>query len=252
MSLTGFPGQSADARRRLAGRLRAGALRRHRRARRALRPRAHRPRTGGRRVQPGRHVLAARRLARHLRGVGPAAASRWATAISAPLRTTATARSDGWVVIAVASNKLFRALADRHRPARAGSRTRASAASPGASSAATRSTASSGRGWRSARSTRWCDALGPDGAGVPCSPVYTVDQLLAASAAAGARDDPAPAARDARARCRARRGGEAVRHPRRGAPSRSRDRRAHDGASTASCSGSPTRSIAGLRARQVI
>ena len=40
MSLTGFPGQSADARRRLARRLRAGALRRDRRAGRARRARA--------------------------------------------------------------------------------------------------------------------------------------------------------------------------------------------------------------------
>ena len=64
MSLTGFPGQSADARRRLARRLRPGALRRDRRAGRALRPRPHRTRPGGRRVEPGRHVLAARQLAR--------------------------------------------------------------------------------------------------------------------------------------------------------------------------------------------
>ena len=33
-------------------------------------------------------------------------------------------------------------------------------------------------GGRAHASTRWCEALGPDGAGVPCSPVYTVDQLL--------------------------------------------------------------------------
>jgi hypothetical protein len=54
----GISRQSADAGRRLAGRLRRGAVRRHRGAGGALCPRADGSRTGDRRLEPGCHVLA--------------------------------------------------------------------------------------------------------------------------------------------------------------------------------------------------
>jgi CoA:oxalate CoA-transferase len=85
--------------------------------------------------------------------------------------------TDGWVVIAVASNKLFRKLAGViGRPALAddpefrgvGGRLRNSDTVNGYV-----------QEWVGTRSVAdVIDILGPTGAGVPCSPVYTVDQLL--------------------------------------------------------------------------
>ena len=85
---------------------------------------------------------------------------------------------DGWVVIAVASNKLFRALAGaigrpelggderfKHVSARLERRDEVNAII-GA--------------WVGERTVaEVVEALGPHGAGVPCSPVHTVDQLVA-------------------------------------------------------------------------
>src|SRR5262249_40824489 len=64
------------------------------------------------------------------------------------------------------------------------------------------------------------EALGPERANVPCSPVYTVDQLL---------EHPQLRARDARVRLRPGRRGEALRHARRRAPARTGPRRAQRG-----------------------
>ena len=85
---------------------------------------------------------------------------------------------DGWVVIAVASNKFFRALAAAiGRPelgtdARLrGVRGRVERSEEVNALVAT---------WVAARSVEEVMvALGPEGAGVPCSPVYTPEQLLA-------------------------------------------------------------------------
>jgi crotonobetainyl-CoA:carnitine CoA-transferase CaiB-like acyl-CoA transferase len=85
--------------------------------------------------------------------------------------------TDGWVVIAVASNKLFRALCTAiGRPELGGDE---------------RFKHVSGRlqrreevngiigAWVGERTVaQVVEALGPSGAGVPCSPVFTVDQLL--------------------------------------------------------------------------
>jgi len=85
--------------------------------------------------------------------------------------------TDGWVVIAVASNKLFRALAAAIGRPELGSDERYKHVSGRLRH----------RGEVNAIVGAWVgertvaavvDALGPEGAGVPCSPVYTVDQLL--------------------------------------------------------------------------
>jgi len=85
--------------------------------------------------------------------------------------------TDGWVVIAVASNKLFRALAvaigrpelgDDPEFRGVGGRLRNSDAVNGFV-----------QEWVGRRTVAdVVAALGPDGAGVPCAPVHTVDQLL--------------------------------------------------------------------------
>jgi CoA:oxalate CoA-transferase len=85
---------------------------------------------------------------------------------------------DGWVVIAVASNKLFRALAAAMGRAELGEDPRFR----GVTGRVARSDEINGivAEWVAARSVdEVIEALGPAGAGVPCSPVYTVDQLLA-------------------------------------------------------------------------
>jgi CoA:oxalate CoA-transferase len=85
---------------------------------------------------------------------------------------------DGWVVIAVASNKLFRALAAAMGRAELGEDPRFR----GVSGRVARSDEINGivAEWVAVRSVdEVVAALGPEGAGVPCSPVYAVDQLLA-------------------------------------------------------------------------
>jgi len=86
--------------------------------------------------------------------------------------------SDGWVVIAVASNKLFRALVGAiGRPELGGD---ARFKHVGARLQRREEVNRIIGAWVAERTVAdvVC-ALGPDGAGVPCSPVYTVDQLLA-------------------------------------------------------------------------
>jgi crotonobetainyl-CoA:carnitine CoA-transferase CaiB-like acyl-CoA transferase len=85
--------------------------------------------------------------------------------------------TDGWVVIAVASNKLFRALAGAIGRPELGSDERFKHVS----ARLQRREEVNGiiGAWVGERTVaEVVAALGPDGAGVPCSPVYTVDQLL--------------------------------------------------------------------------
>jgi crotonobetainyl-CoA:carnitine CoA-transferase CaiB-like acyl-CoA transferase len=85
---------------------------------------------------------------------------------------------DGWVVIAVASNKLFRTLAAAIGRPELGEDTRFR----GVTGRVARSDEINGivGAWVAERTVdEVVHALGPEGAGVPCSPVYTVDQLLA-------------------------------------------------------------------------
>ncbi len=85
---------------------------------------------------------------------------------------------DGWVVIAVASNKLFRTLAGAIGRPELGEDPRFR----GVTGRVARSEEINGLvgAWVGERTVdEVVRALGPDGAGVPCSPVYTVDQLLA-------------------------------------------------------------------------
>jgi CoA:oxalate CoA-transferase len=84
---------------------------------------------------------------------------------------------DGWVVIAVASNKLFRTLAAAIGRAELGEDPRFR----GVSGRLERTDEINGiiGAWVGERTVdEVIAALGPEGAGVPCSPVYTVDQLL--------------------------------------------------------------------------
>lgn len=84
---------------------------------------------------------------------------------------------DGWVVIAVASNKLFRALAGAIGRPELGDDPRFR----GVSGRLERTDEINGiiGAWVGERTVEQVmEALGPDGAGVPCSPIYTVDQLL--------------------------------------------------------------------------
>src|SRR5262245_4601380 len=85
---------------------------------------------------------------------------------------------DGWVVIAVASNKLFRALAAAIGRPELGTDERFKHV---AARLQRREEVNGIIGaWVAERTVAdVVEALGPDGAGVPCSPVYTVDQLLA-------------------------------------------------------------------------
>ncbi len=84
---------------------------------------------------------------------------------------------DGWLVIAVASNKLFRQLCQAIGRPELGDdpRFRGVTARLEHGDAINEIVAS----WVASRTVDEVVAtLGPDGAGVPCSPVYTVDQLL--------------------------------------------------------------------------
>jgi CoA:oxalate CoA-transferase len=84
---------------------------------------------------------------------------------------------DGWVVIAVASNKLFRTLAAAIGRPELGEDPRFR----GVSGRVARSDEINGivAEWVAKRTVEEVmKALGPEGAGVPCSPVYRVDQLL--------------------------------------------------------------------------
>jgi crotonobetainyl-CoA:carnitine CoA-transferase CaiB-like acyl-CoA transferase len=85
---------------------------------------------------------------------------------------------DGWVVIAVASNKLFRTLAAAIGRPELGDDPRFR----GVAGRVARSDEINGivGAWVAERTVdEVVVALGPEGAGVPCSPVFTVDQLLA-------------------------------------------------------------------------
>jgi len=85
--------------------------------------------------------------------------------------------TDGWVVIAVASNKLFRALAAAIGRPELGSDERFKHVS----ARLQRREEVNGiiGAWVGERTVASVvEALGPAGAGVPCSPVYTVDQLV--------------------------------------------------------------------------
>jgi len=85
---------------------------------------------------------------------------------------------DGWVVIAVASNKLFRTLAAAIGRPELGEDARFRGVS-GRVARSDEINAIVGE-WVAERTVGdVVRALGPEGAGVPCSPVYTVDQLLA-------------------------------------------------------------------------
>ena len=84
---------------------------------------------------------------------------------------------DGWVVIAVASNKLFRKLADAIGRPELGTDDRYR----GVAGRIARRDEVNGAvaAWVETRTVaEVVEALGPDGADVPCSPVHTVDQLL--------------------------------------------------------------------------
>jgi CoA:oxalate CoA-transferase len=84
---------------------------------------------------------------------------------------------DGWVVIAVASNKLFRTLAAAIGRPELGEDPRFR----GVSGRVAHSDEINGivAEWVAKRTVEEVmQALGPEGAGVPCSPVYRVDQLL--------------------------------------------------------------------------
>ncbi|MCW5889943.1 MAG: CoA transferase [bacterium] len=84
---------------------------------------------------------------------------------------------DGWLVIAVASNKLFRALATAIGRPELGEDARFR----GVSGRLANTDEINGivAEWVAARTVdEVVAALGPDGAGVPCAPIYTVDQLL--------------------------------------------------------------------------
>src|SRR4029077_7828626 len=83
----------------------------------------------------------------------------------------------GWVVIAVATNRLFRRLAEAIGHPELGSDPRFR----GAAGRVERSSELSAivGDWVAGRGVaEVMDALGPERANVPCSPVYTVDQLL--------------------------------------------------------------------------
>jgi len=85
---------------------------------------------------------------------------------------------DGWVVIAVASNKLFRSLATAIGRPELGEDPRFR----GVAGRIERSDEINGivADWVAERTVdEVTAALGPEGAGVPCSPVATIDQLLA-------------------------------------------------------------------------
>jgi crotonobetainyl-CoA:carnitine CoA-transferase CaiB-like acyl-CoA transferase len=84
---------------------------------------------------------------------------------------------DGWVVIAVASNKLWRRLTEAIGCPELGRDDRFR----GVGGRIERRDEVNGliREWVAPKTVEEVvAALGPDGAGVPCSPVYTVDQLL--------------------------------------------------------------------------
>lgn len=85
--------------------------------------------------------------------------------------------TDGWIVIAVASNKLFRRLAEAIGRPELGTDDRFRGV---AGRIARRDEVNAIIGeWVATRTVvEVQEALGPTGAGVPCSPVYTVDQLL--------------------------------------------------------------------------
>jgi crotonobetainyl-CoA:carnitine CoA-transferase CaiB-like acyl-CoA transferase len=86
--------------------------------------------------------------------------------------------TDGWVVIAVASNKLFRALAAAiGRPELGGDERFKHVSARLQRREEVNGIIGAWVGQRSVAEV--VEALGPAGAGVPCSPVYTVDQLLA-------------------------------------------------------------------------
>jgi crotonobetainyl-CoA:carnitine CoA-transferase CaiB-like acyl-CoA transferase len=85
--------------------------------------------------------------------------------------------SDGWVVIAVASNKLFRRLTEAIGRAELGTDDRYR----GVGGRIARREEVNGfiAAWVAERTVaEVVAALGPTGANVPCSPVHTVDQLL--------------------------------------------------------------------------
>jgi crotonobetainyl-CoA:carnitine CoA-transferase CaiB-like acyl-CoA transferase len=85
---------------------------------------------------------------------------------------------DGWVAIAVASNKIFRSLAGALGRPELGTDERFR----GVGGRIARRDEVNGfvAAWVAERTVaEVVDALGPSGADVPCSPVYTVDQLLA-------------------------------------------------------------------------
>lgn len=85
--------------------------------------------------------------------------------------------SDGWVVIAVASNKLFRKLADAIGRPELGTDSRfRGLAGRLAHRDEVNAVVAAWVGERTVDAV--VAALGPDGADVPCSPVHTVDQLL--------------------------------------------------------------------------
>jgi crotonobetainyl-CoA:carnitine CoA-transferase CaiB-like acyl-CoA transferase len=84
---------------------------------------------------------------------------------------------DGWVVIAVASNKLFRKLMDAIGRSELGTDDRFR----GVSGRIQRREEINGivGAWVAERTVaEVTDELGPAGAGIPCSPVYTPDQLV--------------------------------------------------------------------------
>src|SRR4029077_6810968 len=85
---------------------------------------------------------------------------------------------DGWVVIAVATNRIFRRLAEAVGRAELGADPRFRGAT-GRNQHSAEINGIVGE-WVAGRTVaEVLDALGPDGANVPCSPVYGVDQLLA-------------------------------------------------------------------------
>jgi crotonobetainyl-CoA:carnitine CoA-transferase CaiB-like acyl-CoA transferase len=85
---------------------------------------------------------------------------------------------DGWVVIAVASNRIFRRLCEAMGQAELASDPRFRGAR-GRLEASAEINGIVGT-WVASRSVaEVMDALGPERANVPCSPVYALDQLLA-------------------------------------------------------------------------
>jgi formyl-CoA transferase len=143
----------------------------------ALNARHRTGRGGRRRVEPGCGVLDPRRLADDLRRDRPPPGARRQPASRDRPYDSYRAR-DGWVVIALATNRIFRRLAEAMGRPELGTDPRFRGAS-GRNERSAEINALVGE-WVAERTVaEVMDALGPARANVPCSPVYGVDRLVA-------------------------------------------------------------------------